>query len=780
MGRAKRPKKRLAAADRPAESPPAAWADRLQPWLAGAACALFVTRPMFPSDSEAGPAGDGLPVVMLWLALALFWLLTVLGRRRAAVRVGWAELGVAGLVAWHAVSAAWAVGHASPRPAVNMLWEWVGLGISFFLARQLLVGPRTIRAAAAVMVALAVALAGYGLYQYAVEMPAARAEYDRDPQATMRRAGVNASVDSREGKLFHDRVKSTEPMGTFALTNSLAALLTPWMVVAVGIAAGCAVGGMKGTIRVGGAISVAFRSAKDVAFAERKATDAEVVLRWLLVAAGAAACAMLIAACLILTKSRSAYLAAMAGVTLLAIGYWRSAGRIGWKLPLGVAGVAAVLVAAAIAAKGLDVLVLLEAPKSLGYRFQYWQATLGMIGDHPLVGCGPGNFQDAYTAYMLPVASEEIGDPHNFLLEVWATAGTPALLALLGVLGYFAWAVLGLRRTRLPVAADLLPEPPARRKVSPPDEACRPIDSPTAVYWGAACGLVASLGLGMLGSAPPGFSAVLVGLPLGAGAVALLSGWVENGQFTPRLAAVGVVVLLVDLLATGGIGYAGVAGSLWLLMALGLNAGADARWRNFPQPAAWATMAIALIAFILCYTAAYDPVLTCKGLMARAEREPLSAEIRLVEAAAADPLSAEPYRHLALVALGRWQADPTPEAFRTVEAYQSGVERLAPNSSAAWFVAGEQDFAAFQRMGGADYLTRAIAAYRRAVDLYPTNAWYHARLALAHRAGGDQAGFRREAEEALRLDRVTPHKDRKLTDELRAELKRSLLQGQGA
>ena len=31
-----------------------------------------------------------------------------------------------------------------------------------------------------------------------------------------------------------------------------------------------------------------------------------------------------------------------------------------------------------------------------------------------------------------------MADPHNFLLEIWATAGTPAALAFLAVLGCFA------------------------------------------------------------------------------------------------------------------------------------------------------------------------------------------------------------------------------------------------------------------------------------------------------------------------------------------------------
>ena len=36
--------------------------------------ALCVARPLFPSESAAS-YGDGLTMVMLWIALAVFWLL---------------------------------------------------------------------------------------------------------------------------------------------------------------------------------------------------------------------------------------------------------------------------------------------------------------------------------------------------------------------------------------------------------------------------------------------------------------------------------------------------------------------------------------------------------------------------------------------------------------------------------------------------------------------------------------------------------------------------------
>ena len=85
----------------------------------------------------------------------------------------------------------------------------------------------------------------------------------------------------------------------------------------------------------------------------------------------------------------------------------------------------------------LDLQVLSEAKKSLGYRLEYWQATAAMIRDYPLSGCGVGNFQAYYAKYKLPQSSEMVADPHNFLFEIAATSGLPALA--LWVFAWLAW-----------------------------------------------------------------------------------------------------------------------------------------------------------------------------------------------------------------------------------------------------------------------------------------------------------------------------------------------------
>ena len=60
---------------------------------------------------------------------------------------------------------------ADRRPAINLAWEWGAIGLAYFLVRNL---PRTRGESATLagaLVATAVAVAAYGLYQVAVELP---------------------------------------------------------------------------------------------------------------------------------------------------------------------------------------------------------------------------------------------------------------------------------------------------------------------------------------------------------------------------------------------------------------------------------------------------------------------------------------------------------------------------------------------------------------------------------------------------------------------------------
>lgn len=76
---------------------------------------------------------------------------------------------------------------------------------------------------------------------------------------------------------------------------------------------------------------------------------------------------------------------------------------------------------------------------SAGERLRIWEATLNMIGDHPLLGVGPGNYAQQYEQiYILPAARERKSQPHahNTILSVTSEMGLIGLGAFLGLFGY--------------------------------------------------------------------------------------------------------------------------------------------------------------------------------------------------------------------------------------------------------------------------------------------------------------------------------------------------------
>src|SRR5690606_33239916 len=63
------------------------------------------------------------------------------------------------------------------------------------------------------------------------------------------------------------------------------------------------------------------------------------------------------------------------------------------------------------------------ALRSLKFRTEWWQGSAKVIGESPIWGVGYGHFGSHYLKYKPEFSSEEIRDPHNFLIELWASAG---------------------------------------------------------------------------------------------------------------------------------------------------------------------------------------------------------------------------------------------------------------------------------------------------------------------------------------------------------------------
>src|SRR4029078_4586254 len=91
------------------------------------------------------------------------------------------------------------------------------------------------RSLVAAMIWLAMLLAALGLYQYGYAMPKLRLEYERDKERVVELNGIPTDAGSPQRELFENRLRSVEPLATFALTNSLAGFLAPWLLAALAI-----------------------------------------------------------------------------------------------------------------------------------------------------------------------------------------------------------------------------------------------------------------------------------------------------------------------------------------------------------------------------------------------------------------------------------------------------------------------------------------------------------------------------------------------------------------
>jgi O-antigen ligase/tetratricopeptide (TPR) repeat protein len=745
----------------------------------GLAAMLFVARAYFPS--EDAESGSGLVWVLLMLATSAIAVASYLFAGTFRVRRSWADAAVLALMVLVASSASHA---ADRRPAITMAWEWGSLGLLYFLIRNL---PRSRGESAALLgavVATAVALAAYGLYQIPVEFAQLRDTFTRSPERVLLRLGIEPGSPSAEA-LKKRLMDSNEPFSTFALANSLAGFLVGPMALMFAVA-------LENLKREG-------RGSRLVAFAM------------------ATLPALIVLTCLVLTKSRSAYVGLFVALLVLA---WRARRGVSARAlalsGIGLAAVLGVLIVGGLATKQLDPEVITQSSKSLRFRREYWVATWGVITDAPSPyastglsalpggpdeevdtgsprtfwwGVGPGNFATPYLRHKLPEASEEIQDPHNMVLEVWATAGVLAMLALLAALGIGLREMLGPAREAVP---DGLDESPGRSKV---DQAARSRSGWLVLM--AGLGWLAVWALGKLNPMVQGdlfarwlilglawASAVVLGAPL----------W---GRRPIPAAGLGVAVLAlsINLLAAGGIGIPSVAMSLWVLLAIGLNLREDRPCGRLRQagglgPAVvlacvWAGLAGTFYGAVMPFWKSEAE--RAVGDAAMAARPPAFEVARkaYMQAIEDDHYNIRPWISLADLEYAHWRS---PEmANRKEPRWEKALLALDGALDPKWRspnnLALRRRYAAYARAilreMPADakpfellsLKTKIVRTYRRASAIYPTNATLRAELAQASAEIGMYNDAVREGNQALLLDGLTPHLDKKLSDGLRAQLK---------
>lgn len=728
---------------------PSRWSDILQAAALSLAMALLVVTVLIPSEGSI-PDGAAAPLAAGWCLLLVVWAASLFLSAEPIVRIGWTEVAGVAFVGWYSMAAVLSLGETNGRFALNAHWLVLSYGLAVFLLRQLIHSLALVRSLLAAMIWLATLLAALGLFQYFYSMPRQRLEYERSlaaQTASQPASGEAASGETAKSplrELFDNRVRSVEPLGTFALTNSLAGFIAPWLIATLALCLAC--------------------------------DDWSKHRRLLL---GLGACLLLLAACLVLTKSRSAFLATAIGLGLVTL-YGRGSGlwplwRPDWRLPAAAAGIAVLLGLGAVFLGGLDREVLSEAPKSVLYRLEYWQATARMIADYPLLGCGPGNFQEVYATYKLPQASETVADPHNFLLEIWATAGTPALLLFLLLVVAFIY--------------DLLNARPQPRKYSEPVAPAFEL-----VFGGALLGLLvgpwisAALGLplGVLDDSFPLPVVWLLGGLLLAATWWTVRPWCAIGYGSLPALIIPQIVLVINLLAAGAFVFPGVISTLLVLVPAALvfvelSAAATgpffqgSRDDSASLPLAirlshgvcGAVLGSAALLTVTCLYTAYYPVFQGQSALAEAlyaleQRRYADAEPQAIVAAKADSLSPEPWRLLTELRLARWEARRQNSDWDSFLQAADTFQTLNPRHHLAWFERGKWLLVAWKKDDNREHLEQALAAFRQAVKHFPNKALYHAQLAWTLHLAGDDENARLAADAAWKLDQQMPHREQRL------------------
>ena len=711
--------------------------------LTAASSSLIVLSAFLTADSVGVLDGVAVIPTLLWLTLAL---VTVgcIATGRITYRFARIHLVMAIWVAAILMSTYWNLDRSNGRNSLNSMWVWISYPMIYLVVTSLFSNARSRRALVLVMFGIAAALAIDGVYESLVEMPQRRLDYFGGDQQARDQMLAEAGIDAPEGSPiryhFESRLQDTEPLVTFALTNSLAGFLSCWFIVGIGISGN------------------ALLRSKSQAEGNTKSSDA------LTFAVCVLTCFVGVLMCIVLTESRSAWSAVTVGMA--AIG-WHLLKRYPDKrrqVILSLVGIVVVAIGIGAMSGRLDWKVITGSTQSLAFRFEYWGASTKLAADAPILGIGPGNFQDRYTLYKPPEASETIADPHNWIMQLLTSFGITGLLLAVGFI----------------VMAFCHKRSPQREESS---------SGSGYVLCGGITGVVLFHVLSFFMDVSVN-SATLDRVTMISIIVIVLlymTGlqWIKNGQISAVILKLACFVLLVNLLFAGGISVPGVCCSLWVLLALlghSLPDEALSESEEIPTQSrslAIGTLFVCSLLMIGFYFTCWVPVRRVDGAMQQLQNERFSQkEIKahLESMSAMDPrdesanmmLVDHLFNQLSDMPVGDvLESNVIDEFIRFVDA---AVDR-SPRSHQLFGRLAEYCITLhfMSRWESPDLLNKAHVLLMQEQELFPANAYAIARLSWVL-AKLDQlnenSDYQEEIEnliaESLRLDALNPHMEYRL------------------
>jgi tetratricopeptide (TPR) repeat protein len=261
-------------------------------------------------------------------------------------------------------------------------------------------------------------------------------------------------------------------------------------------------------------------------------------------------------------------------------------------------------------------------------------------------------------------------------------------------------------------------------------------------------------------------------IPAMLAAAAILYPWARRGKLARGQLLAGLIVLLINLLAAGSLGFPSVAVTVWAFVALTLNMSNESqRVLRVSRLGSVVVLICACIIVVACHQTLYRPVLTRLGAMGELptanDRE---SEAILVSAAEADPFSAQPWLSLSGLYFKSWQrlhrnkADQE-EVDKSWERFEFAADRirtLSPRSSQRHMQIGNLHLVAYQVSQQREKLDAALEWYQEGISLYPNNALLHVQLAWAWDLAGNETQAIDAAKRAGELDGLNPHPELKL------------------
>ena len=278
------------------------------------------------------------------------------------------------------------------------------------------------------------------------------------------------------------------------------------------------------------------------------------------------------------------------------------------------------------------------------------------------------------------------------------------------------------------------------------------------------------------------FAALLIVAAVGL----VLSGFaVVPKRFIVLVSSVSLATLLLNICVAGGIGYPAISVPLFVLAAICVNANVSTVRQTARQRAVWTGkkgsavfLLFSVVVLLTFYSTAFKPRLnsylfmlkydpTSVGLVNPYINDLKSGSTEHIDSFST-PVASQFYYYAAL----EYSKSHNEQDKMRWQNMRNHVKEVSPNSAIVRESCGDFDWTLFcrdKRTNG-DFLDSAAEFYRDSTIFSPTEVGKRLKLFRAYKEQNRTDDALAEARIALELDKITPHEDRKLSEESRDEL----------